>query len=64
MPSPPADWSGATLVLAEIWATGSTTAAATYEVLEREPIRTTYKGYELVTASPPSSGSDTVTPRS
>ena len=29
---------------------------AAYEVVEREPIRTTYKGYELVTASPPSSG--------
>jgi gamma-glutamyltranspeptidase/glutathione hydrolase len=29
---------------------------AAYQVVEREPIRTTYKGYELVTASPPSSG--------
>ncbi len=29
---------------------------AAYEVVEREPIRTEYNGYELVTASPPSSG--------
>lgn len=29
---------------------------AAYEVKEREPIRTEYRGYELVTASPPSSG--------
>ncbi|MEM1411465.1 MAG: gamma-glutamyltransferase [Pseudomonadota bacterium] len=29
---------------------------AAYEVVEREPVRTVYKGYELVTASPPSSG--------
>ena len=29
---------------------------AAYEVKEREPIRTAYRGYELVTASPPSSG--------
>ncbi len=29
---------------------------AAYQVKEREPIRTMYKGYELVTASPPSSG--------
>jgi len=29
---------------------------AAYRVVEREPIRTVYKGYELVTASPPSSG--------
>ncbi len=27
-----------------------------YDVKEREPIRTEYRGYELVTASPPSSG--------
>lgn len=29
---------------------------ADYEVAEREPIRTDYRGYELITASPPSSG--------
>jgi len=29
---------------------------ASYRVKEREPIRTMYNGYELVTASPPSSG--------
>ncbi|NEZ05137.1 gamma-glutamyltransferase [Wenzhouxiangella sp. XN201] len=29
---------------------------AGYEVAEREPIRTDYRGYELITASPPSSG--------
>jgi len=29
---------------------------AAYTVKEREPIRTTYQGYELVTAPPPSSG--------
>jgi len=29
---------------------------ANYQVVEREPIRTTYGGYELVTAPPPSSG--------
>lgn len=29
---------------------------AGYEVIEREPIRTEYRGYELITASPPSSG--------
>ncbi len=29
---------------------------AAYQVKEREPIRTEYRGYELVTASPPSSG--------
>lgn len=29
---------------------------ANYEVKEREPVRTTYQGYELVTAPPPSSG--------
>jgi gamma-glutamyltranspeptidase/glutathione hydrolase len=29
---------------------------ANYEVKEREPIRTTYQGFELVTAPPPSSG--------
>lgn len=29
---------------------------ANYEVREREPVRTTYQGYELVTAPPPSSG--------
>jgi len=29
---------------------------AGYTVKEREPVRTTYKGYELVTAPPPSSG--------
>ncbi len=29
---------------------------AAYQVKEREPIRTFYNGYELVTASPPSSG--------
>ena len=29
---------------------------AGYEVIEREPIRTHYQGYELITASPPSSG--------
>ncbi len=29
---------------------------AAYNVVEREPIRTEYLGYELVTASPPSSG--------
>ena len=29
---------------------------ANYRVVEREPIRTTYRGYELVTAPPPSSG--------
>jgi len=29
---------------------------AAYEVVEREPIRTEYNGFELVTASPPSSG--------
>ena len=29
---------------------------AGYTIREREPIRTTYHGYELVTASPPSSG--------
>ncbi len=29
---------------------------AGYRVVEREPIRTTYRGYELITASPPSSG--------
>jgi len=29
---------------------------AAYEVKEREPVRTTYQGYELVTAPPPSSG--------
>ncbi len=29
---------------------------AAYEVVEREPIRTNYRGYELITASPPSSG--------
>jgi gamma-glutamyltranspeptidase / glutathione hydrolase len=29
---------------------------AAYEVVEREPIRTHYRGYELITASPPSSG--------
>ncbi len=29
---------------------------AGYEVVEREPIRTQYRGYELITASPPSSG--------
>lgn len=29
---------------------------ANYRIIEREPIRTSYRGYELVTASPPSSG--------
>ncbi|MEE4304289.1 MAG: gamma-glutamyltransferase [Wenzhouxiangella sp.] len=29
---------------------------ANYEVVEREPVRTNYRGYELVTAAPPSSG--------
>jgi gamma-glutamyltranspeptidase/glutathione hydrolase len=29
---------------------------AGYRVVEREPIRTSYRGYELITASPPSSG--------
>ncbi|WP_376696713.1 gamma-glutamyltransferase [Wenzhouxiangella sp. EGI_FJ10305] len=29
---------------------------AGYEVVEREPVRTSYRGYELVTAAPPSSG--------
>jgi gamma-glutamyltranspeptidase / glutathione hydrolase len=29
---------------------------AGYEVVERDPIRTEYRGYELITASPPSSG--------
>ncbi|TVQ30556.1 MAG: gamma-glutamyltransferase, partial [Wenzhouxiangella sp.] len=29
---------------------------AAYRVIEREPIRTRYRGYELITASPPSSG--------
>jgi gamma-glutamyltranspeptidase / glutathione hydrolase len=29
---------------------------AGYQVVEREPVRTTYRGYELITASPPSSG--------
>ena len=29
---------------------------ANYRIAEREPTRTTYKGYELVTAPPPSSG--------
>ncbi len=29
---------------------------ASYEIAEREPIRTRYRGYELITASPPSSG--------
>lgn len=29
---------------------------ADYRVVEREPIRSTYRGYELITASPPSSG--------
>ncbi len=29
---------------------------AGYQVIEREPIRTEYRGYELITASPPSSG--------
>lgn len=29
---------------------------ARYKVVEREPVRTSYKGYKLVTASPPSSG--------
>jgi gamma-glutamyltranspeptidase/glutathione hydrolase len=29
---------------------------ARYEIAEREPIRTSYRGYELITASPPSSG--------
>ena len=29
---------------------------AGYEVIEREPIRTRFRGYELITASPPSSG--------
>jgi len=29
---------------------------AGYRVIEREPIRTEYRGYELITASPPSSG--------
>ncbi len=29
---------------------------ASYEIAEREPIRARYRGYELITASPPSSG--------
>jgi gamma-glutamyltranspeptidase/glutathione hydrolase len=29
---------------------------ADYEVVEREPVRTDYHGYELITAAPPSSG--------
>ena len=29
---------------------------AGYQVIEREPIRTRYRGFELITASPPSSG--------
>lgn len=29
---------------------------ADYEVIEREPIRTSYRGYELISAAPPSSG--------
>ncbi|NBB92052.1 MAG: gamma-glutamyltransferase [Gammaproteobacteria bacterium] len=29
---------------------------ADYEVVEREPVRTEYRGYELITAAPPSSG--------
>lgn len=29
---------------------------AAYEAVEREPTRTSYRGYELITASPPSSG--------
>ena len=29
---------------------------AAYEVVEREPVRSRYRGYELITASPPSSG--------
>lgn len=29
---------------------------AGYEVVERKPVRTSYRGYELITASPPSSG--------
>lgn len=32
VPNPPADWSGATLVLADIWATGSTKARASFEL--------------------------------
>ncbi len=31
---------------------------ANYEVMEREPIRTTYYGYEVVTVPPPSNGGD------
>ncbi len=29
---------------------------ADYEIVEREPVRTSYRGYQLITASPPSSG--------
>ncbi|WP_376692166.1 gamma-glutamyltransferase [Wenzhouxiangella sp. EGI_FJ10409] len=36
-----------------IWTTDD---FAAYEVVEREPVRTSYRGYELITATPPSSG--------